>query len=120
MATNFTPNKTGGNINPLPEPYEEMTANGAVPINHGLVWLNKDGVLAATITSPPVAMNGAELTILALTANAHTVTYSTTGFNSAGTAGDVATFGGAVGDAMTIRAVAGVWYTVSLLNVTLG
>jgi hypothetical protein len=60
------------------------------------------------------------LTIVATTAQAHTVTFSTIGFNEAGSGGDVATFGGAKGDSMMLVARNGAWFTASLRNVTLG
>jgi len=54
---------------------------------------------------------------MAAAAQANTVT-NTTGFNGAGGAGDIATFGGAIGDNFTIMAVNGIWNIVASKNVT--
>lgn len=100
-------------------PIEELTVNGAITIKMGTVFLNKAGVLAATLASPTSgADDNKELTIIAMQAQANTVTL-TAGFNGGGTASDVATFGGAIGDSMTIVAYKGVWYVKNLVNVTL-
>lgn len=121
IADRYSPNRTDGADSALPHRTPQaLTTDGAITIADGLVTLSKAGVLAATIASPPTDMPGCELEIVALTANAHTVTYSTTGFNDGGTASDVATFGGAKGDSMRLRGINGIWYVVSTKNVTLG
>lgn len=119
MVTNFTPDIRTGTVNPPPVPIQELTADGAITIAAGVVILNKGSALAATLAAPPTGMPGARLTIIAKTAQAHTVTY-TTGFNAGGSTLDVATFGGAIGDNMEIVAVNNTWYVVDLRNVTLG
>lgn len=115
----FAPMSTDGSLAQPPVRYQELTANGAITIACGLVVLNKAGVLAATLDDPPLAMNGAELTILAIQAQANTVT-NTTGFGGGTTNRDVATFGGAISDNITLIAWNGVWYVKSTRNVTLG
>jgi hypothetical protein len=65
-------------------------------------------------------MDGAELEIVSLTANAHTVTQSSPGFNNGGTASDVATFGAAIGNSIRLKAYNGIWLVVNLTGVTLG
>jgi hypothetical protein len=47
-----------------------------------------------------------------------TVTY-TAGFGGAGASADVATYGGAISDCMSIIALNGVWYCESHSNVTI-
>lgn len=75
---------------------------------------------AATLAAPTAGVHdGKIMVITAGTAQAHTVTQTTPGFNNASTSGDVATFGGAIGDSMVIMAYNGVWNTISLRNVTL-
>jgi hypothetical protein len=96
------------------------SANGAITIEAGVVAITKATACALTLAAPSVAQNGTVMTIVATTAAAHTVTQTTPGFNNAGTSGDVATFGGAIGDSMVIVAYGGRWHTVSLRNVTLG
>lgn len=96
------------------------SANGAITIESGVVAITKGGVCALTLAAPSAAQNGTMITIVATTAHAHTVTNSSPGFNSAGASGDVATFGGAIGDSMVVVAYGEKWHTVSLRNVTLG
>jgi hypothetical protein len=94
-------------------------ADGAITIETSQAMLTKAGVNAMTLASPTNPdHNGVEITIQAATANAHTVTL-VAGFNGAGAGADVATFGGAIGDAITIVAYNGVWYVKNLVNVTL-
>jgi hypothetical protein len=105
---------------PVIPPVQVMTAAGAITLTSGgVVFAGTAGALALTLANPPTTADGATLTIVATTAQAHTVTY-TAGFNGGTTARDVATFGGAIGDAMQVVAYNGVWWTVSLRNVTLG
>ena len=97
------------------------TAAGAISIKNGTAMIGSGGALAMTLARPLAGEDdGKELVITAITAFAHTVTNTTPGFNKAGAAGDVATFGGAIGDSMRIIAANGVWNAVSLRNVTLG
>jgi len=119
IADAFVPDERAGAVNPLPRRFVVMTADGAIPIADGIVFLNKAGALAATIDSPPTSMNGAVLRIVSLTDQAHTVTYATVGFNGDTTSGDVATFANAAGNAMELVAYGGVWYAVNLTGVTL-
>ena len=118
ITQTFVPNKT--NAEPLPQAYQVASADGAITIAHGTVYVTKSTAAALTIANPPTTMDGSVLHIVAVTAAAHTVTY-TAGFNGGSTSTDVATFGGAKGDSMTLTAYQGVWYTVGgLRNVTLG
>ena len=95
------------------------TANGALTIQTGTHLLTKAGVLAATLAAPSTAQSGTRMRIVSTTAQAHTITQTTPGFNNASTAQDVATFGGAVGDNITIEAYNGIWYVMGTRNVTL-
>jgi len=61
----------------------------------------------------------ARLDIIALTAHAHTVTQAAPGFNGVGAASDLATFGGAIGDNISLIASNGIWLVKSTRNVTL-
>lgn len=101
-------------------PYTLIAADGAITNKSGFVFVTKGSAAAITIADPVSGTDdGKRLSIISTTAYAHTVTRSTTGFNNAGASGDVATFGGAVGDNMVIVAYAGKWYTESTRNVTL-
>lgn len=96
-------------------------ANGAIAATSGVVMLTKAGVAAMTLAAPTAGTDdGKVLMMVAATANAHTVTQTTPGFNNGGTASDVATFGGAIGDNLVVVAYNGRWHVVSLRNVTLG
>jgi hypothetical protein len=101
---------------------QSYSVNGAVNLGlikspHTDILMTKAGVLALTLAAPTAAMDGYTISFIARTANANTVTYSA-GF--AGTAGssDVATFGGAIGDTLTIKAINGTWAIISAVNVT--
>ena len=103
-------------------PVSAVTANGAitVPSANTTFDITKAGVAAMTIVNPTATTHdGLQLTFMAITANAHTLT-NTTGFGAGGAGSDVATFGGAVGDNIVIEAYQGIWYVVSTRNVTLG
>jgi hypothetical protein len=119
ITQKFRPQTTNGAA--LPSPYQVASADGAINIAEGTVYVTKGSAAALTIASPPLELDGAVLNIVAISAHAHTVTYATVGFNGGGASTDVATFGGAKGDSMVLTAYQGVWYTVGgLRNVTLG
>ncbi len=94
------------------------TADGALIISDGTHVLAKGSAGAFTLASPTTAQIGTTMVITAGTAFAHTVTL-TAGFNGGGTATDVATFGAAVGDTLTINAVGTNWLVQSARNVVL-
>lgn len=113
-------NVTGGVL----ESVVAVAADGAisVPSANTTYAITKSAAPAVlTIVNPTdVTHNGLTLTIISTTAQAHTLTRATTGFNDAGASGDVATFGGAKGDNIVIVAYGGKWYVKSSVNVTLG
>lgn len=84
-------------------------ASTLVPKN-GILSLYLAGVQAVTM---PVAIagvdDGKECLIISETAQAHTVTYATTGYNGAGASGDRALFS-AKGDYVRLVALNGVWF----------
>jgi hypothetical protein len=96
---------------------QTYTAAGALTIAPGVHSVNGT-TLAMTLANPSVYMNGMIMVISAQNASAHTVTY-TAGFGGGTTARDVATFGGAIGDNLTIFANNGVWWVLSTRNVTI-
>lgn len=98
---------------------QTMTADGAITIKNGIVKLNKAGVLAATLANPTdVTDDGKRLTILALQAQANTVTV-TGGFGNGGAGEDVATFSGAIGDNLNLIASGGFWYITGAHQVSI-
>jgi hypothetical protein len=101
-------------------PVELGAANGAIAAKSGVVMITKGTAAAMTLAAPTAGTDdGKVLLIVAATAAAHTVTQTTPGFNNAGASGDVATFGGAIGDNLQIVAYNGRWHVLSLRNVTL-
>ncbi len=81
------------------------------PVVDQIVYINKAGVCALTLTDP--AKDSTQtMRFISLTANAHTITYAT-GFYGNTTTSDVATFPATAGGIFTIRAIDGAWYPVS-------
>lgn len=79
------------------------------PVKNTTYYLNKAGVLAveliatgATTPAPSAASAGVKMTFVALTANAHTVTYGP-GFNGNTTTSDVATSNALVGATLELQ-----------------
>lgn len=79
------------------------------PLKNTTYYLNKAGVCAvaliatgATTPAPSAASSGVKMTFVALTANAHTVTYGP-GFNGNTTTSDVATSNGLVGATLELQ-----------------
>jgi hypothetical protein len=101
-------------------PKQVMADTGAVTLFSGLVIITKAGVAALTLAAP--AVNDNRVLIFDSTgAHAHTLTI-TAGLRGAGAGADVLTWGGAVGDGITLYSYAGAWYVVpgTNLNVTIG
>ncbi len=95
-------------------------ADGAIAIAPGTVKITKVAAANLTLADPAAGDEGLEMTIIALTAAAHVVDNSAgSGFNAGGAGSDVATFGGAVGDSLTIVALGTKWYLKSSTNVVL-
>ena len=104
-------------------PCGALSASGAVPLtayNKNYI-ITKAGVAALTIANPTSGdHDGVELTFISATASAHTIDNSAgAGFNNQGSAKDIGTFGGAIGDKLVIVAYNGKWYVKDNLNVTL-
>lgn len=98
---------------------QNLSANGAITVQNGLVAITKATACAGTLADPVATVDdGKMLIIVATTAAAHTIS-NTTGFNGAGASGDLATFGGAIGDGLVLIAYQGKWYIVNSINITL-
>jgi len=109
---------TGSFAGSVALPVQVGLVNGAITIKSGLVVLTKAGVAAMTLAAPTAGTDdGKILHIVATTANAHTVTIAN-GLSGAGAAADVGTFGGAVGDRVSVIAYNGIWYPLINVNVT--
>ena len=119
VVGNVTGDVTGNLIGGVQRTVQVAAANGAITIKSGYVVLTKAGVAAMTLADPTATTDdGKELTVIATTANAHTVTIAG-GLNGVGAGADVGTFGGAVGDRFTVVAYNGKWYASGVnVNVT--
>jgi hypothetical protein len=88
--------------------------------------LTKGSAAAVTLGAPTAGTpekgghDGFQIKFVAGSAQAHVVTNASPGFNGGGSAKDVATFGGALGDQLSLEAYNGAWYIVSATNITLG
>ena len=94
--------------------------SGAIPIRSHTALLSKGSAQAMTLTAPTATTHdGVTITVVSITAQTHTVTATTIGFNAGNTSTDVGTYGGAIGDGFTFVAYQGEWYVNSNINVTL-
>jgi len=104
---------------------EAASASGAIAIDvkAKTVFITKGSIAALTLVDPTTTTHdGYEITFISTTAFAHTLDNSAgSGFNNGGSGSDVGTFGGAIGDGLTIKAYQGIWYVMpgTNLNVTL-
>lgn len=110
----------GDDVSPL---YSVASANGAVTIparGRKIVFITKGTAAALTLAAPTATTHdGVEIVFVSTTAAAHTVTATTIGFNAGDAASDVGTFGGAIGDGLSVVAYQGEWYVTNNVNVTL-
>lgn len=100
-----------------PFPVAVYADSAAVTLSSGIVQITKAGVAALTLAAP--TEDGRVLIFDSTTAQAHTLTI-TGGLRGAGAGADVGTFGGAIGDGVTLYSYNGAWYTWpgTNLNVT--
>jgi hypothetical protein len=98
---------------------EISSGDGAIPIKSHVHLITKGSAAALTLGTPTTAQNGTIIYIVSTTAQTHTVTCATIGFNAGNADTDVGTFGGAIGDGFTVVAYGGEWYVMSNIDVTL-
>lgn len=122
-----------GGISQVMEPPAEGEATSPITVKAGVVIVpDDDGDPIAMTLEDPVASedDGKVLTVIAAAAEAHTITLqgppdesgdptASAGFNSDATK-DLATFGGAIGDSITLLAYNGEWLVLNSTNITLG
>ena len=116
VTSGITGNVTGALIAPV----AAAPADAGIALTMGFVFITKSTAAALTLAAPAVADNGKQLSIISTTAAAHTVTQASAGFNGAGASGDVATFGAAIGNSITLVAYDQKWWVINLTGVTLG
>lgn len=113
-----TANVTGTLIGGQQDTTVAITGDGAITIAPSSVFLSKGSAAAITLAAPTaVTHDGYIIRVVAISAFAHVITGSVDGFNAKGSSGTI-TFGGAIGDSVTLEAKGGHWYTVGKVNVT--
>lgn len=100
-----------------------VAASGAITIpdrGRKLVVITLGSAAAVTIAAPTATTHdGVEIWVTSATAQAHTLTATTIGFNAGNAGTDVGTFGGAIGDGIGFVAYQGEWLVLNNINVTL-
>lgn len=97
---------------------QAITGDGAITIQNAYVVLSKGSAAAITLAAPTSGTHdGWVIRVVAISAFAHVITGGVDGFNAKGSSGTL-TFGGALGDSVTLMANGGHWYAVSKTNVT--
>ena len=92
-------------------------AAGAITPRPGSHRLVAASAAAMTLAAPPKDMEGTMLTIVAVAAQAYTVTLDSGYFN--GATNNIGTYGGAIGDVFTLLVIGGSYCVVTNKNVTL-
>ena len=97
---------------------QAITGDGAITIQNALVFLSKGSAGAITLAAPTSGTHDKIIVrVVAISAQAHVITGSVDGFNAKGSSGTI-TFGGAIGDSVTLVAYLGHWYTLAKINAT--
>lgn len=105
-----------------PRTVTNYAANGAIAQKEGTVTISKGSAAAMTLADPTtgaqaggVGDDGRDLTIVSKTAFAHVITIAG---GIAGGSNNTITLGGAVGDTVSLKAIAGKWYLRPSTNAT--
>lgn len=110
LTGNVTGNVTGTLIGGQQDDVNVYASDGAISVAPQTALLTKAGVGAYTLAAPTATTHdGYVVKITSSTANAHVVTFPSGKINGGSLV--TATFGGAIGDAITIVAYNGVWLT---------
>jgi hypothetical protein len=95
-----------------------IVGDGAITVAPSTVFLSKGTPAAITIVAPTTTTHdGYIIRIVDISGQAHVVTSSVEGFNAKGSSGTL-TFAGNIGEAVTLMAYQGDWYTITLNGVT--
>lgn len=95
------------------------TSSGAITIMPGIQYIGSSGALSMTLANPTILQNGMVMTLMASTAQAHTVDY-TAGFFGTTTSSNLCTLGGAIGDFIQVLANNLTWRAIATRNCTIG
>jgi len=111
------PNRNDGAVAFSPIPYQVISADGAITLGRKVIILTYAGATAITLAAPTNPdMDGFVMHIVSTVAQAHVVTAT----NLINGDNDTLTWGGAIGDACSLVAYGGEWFTLDLRNVTVG
>ena len=106
-----------GGVKPMVIAY---STGGALGLYSHTAILTEAGASAMTLAVPTATTHdGITITVISTTAQAHTVTATTVGFNAGNAASDVGTFGAAIANVFSFVAYQGEWYVLTNTNVTL-
>ena len=120
FAGDVTGDVTGDVAGAVQETVIAYSDSGAISIAPQIAVLTKAGASAMTLAAPTATTHdGIIIKIVSATAQAHTITATTIGFNAANAAGDVATLGGAIGDGLIVVAYQGEWLVLNNINATI-
>lgn len=104
--------KVGTQDIPALETTQTLIDTGDITIKNGVVILNKSSAIAAALAAPTATTDDfKKLTIISITAKAHTVTPSTH-FGAGGVNTVKSTFGQVIGNNIQLVAYQGYWYVV--------
>lgn len=120
VTGDVTGNVTGNLAGGVQLPVTLAAGDGAIAVKMGIVLITKATAAALTLAAPTATTDDGKILVIdSATAAAHTVTVAT-GLRGAGAGADVGTFGGAIGDGISLYAYNGAWYPVpgTNLNVT--
>jgi hypothetical protein len=99
---------------------EALTGDALISIKNGVATLNKGSAIAATLAKPTATTDDFKiLTIASLTAQAHTLALTAGSFGNGGANFVKATYGGAIGDEITLMAFNAQWYVIGQVGITL-
>lgn len=122
-GTTAPPFNTSGTSNVgIVEPVQTALVNGAISIVTGKVFITKAGVEALTLALPIAGSpsagghDGAVLSIVSTTANAHTVTTPANGVNGTN---HIITFSGTLPNSIALTAFNGSWWGTSNTGATI-
>lgn len=82
-----------------------LSADGAITLEDGIVYITKGSAVAATLAGP--SKNGLRLEIVCTTAHAHVITHNTPVFNGVG---GTITFAALAGASTMLRSYNGTWF----------
>lgn len=120
VTGDVTGNVTGDVTGAVQETVNAYASSSAISIASQVALITGGTALAMTLAAPTATTHdGIIIRIISTTAQAHTITATTIGFNAGDAASDVATLGGAIGDGLTVVAYQGEWYVLNNTNATL-